>query len=229
MLHRITDPQAVARIQDAMADKKLIIADGHHRYETALNYRNDHPELEDAKWVMMTFVNMDSPGLRILATHRVLSGLPAFDADTFLKRAGTRFKLLKFDTPGALTQVWEQPALGKIRIGVAYAGGEGMFLLERDREAGAVDVDVLHRELIEGALGVSADEVREGKYIKYIRGMESAMDPIANGEAQIAFLLESTPLDQVAECAFGGGCMPQKSTDFYPKLLSGLAIYRLER
>ena len=228
-LYRISDAQAVARIQDAMADKKLIIADGHHRYETALNYRNDHPEIQDAKWVMMTFINMDSPGLRILATHRVLSGVPDFDADVFLKRAGTRFKLLKFDTPGALTQTWEQPALDKIRIAVAYAGADAMFLLERQRENGAVDVDVLHRELIEGALGVSADDVREGKYIKYIRGMETAMDPIANGEAQIAFLLEATPLDQVAECAFGGGCMPQKSTDFYPKLLSGLTIYRLEK
>lgn len=228
-LYRIADASAIERIQNAMADKKLIIADGHHRYETALAYRNDHADLEDANWVMMTFVNMDSPGVRILATHRVLSGLPDFDPDTFLKRAATRFKLLKFDTPGAMSQVWEQPALDKIRIAVAYAGGNGVFLLERDREPGAVDVDVLHRELIEGALGVSADEVRDGKYIKYIRGMETAMDPIANGEAQIAFLLEATPLDQVAECAFGGGCMPQKSTDFYPKLLSGLTIYRMEK
>lgn len=229
ILHRLSDPEKIKAVQECMADRKLLIADGHHRYETALQFRNDHPELEDSKWVMMTFVNMYAPGLRILATHRVISGLAKFDPQRFLKRAGTRFKIYKFDTVDALTQAWEEPALHKIRIGVVHQGADAAYMLERDREPGELDVELLHRELIEGALGISADEVRDGKYLKYARGLDAATDPVANGEAQIAFLLQATTVEQVGECAFNGGCMPQKSTDFYPKLLSGLTVYRLEK
>lgn len=227
ILHRIADPARIAQIQELMSDKKLLIADGHHRYETALAFRNDHPELQEAKHVMMTLVNLHSPGLRILATHRVISGLAGYDPETFLKKAATRFKLSKFDSEGAMTQEWEQPALDKIRIGVAHAGTEAVYLLERDRNPGELDVEVLHRELIEGALGISAEEVREGKYLKYVRGLDAALDYINDGKAQIALLLEATTVQQVADCAFNGRCMPQKSTDFYPKLLSGLTIYSI--
>jgi uncharacterized protein (DUF1015 family) len=228
-LYRISDPDRIRRSQERMADKKLLIADGHHRYETALAFRKDHPEMEGAKWVMMTLVNLHSPGLRILATHRVISALPEFDAQTFLKRAATRFSLYKFDTPGALTQLWEQPDLDRIRIAVAYHGADGIYLLTRPRQPGELDVEVLHRELIEGALGISADEVRDGKYLRYVRGMDAALDPVATGDAQISFLVEATTLQQVADCAFNGRCMPQKSTDFYPKLLSGLTIYSIDK
>jgi uncharacterized protein (DUF1015 family) len=228
-LYRIADQDRIRRIQERMADKKLLIADGHHRYETSLAFHRDHPELDSAKWTMMTFVNLHSSGLRILATHRVIAGLPDFDAQTFLKRAATRFSLYKFDTPGALTQLWEQPALDRIRIAVAYHGADGIYMLTRERQEGELDVEVLHCELIEGALGISADDVREGRYLRYVRGMDAALDAVATGDAQVAFLLEATTLKQVAECAFSGRCMPQKSTDFYPKLLSGLTVYSLTR
>jgi uncharacterized protein (DUF1015 family) len=102
-------------------------------------------------------------------------------------------------------------------------------LLERDREQGELDVEVLHEELLEGALGIDAEAVREQKYLQYVRGMENAADLVADGKAQYAFLLEATTVEQVADCAFNGRCMPQKSTDFYPKLLSGFAIYRFEK
>jgi uncharacterized protein (DUF1015 family) len=228
-IHRICDPAKITTIRDLMADKKLMIADGHHRYETALNFSKEHPELEDAKWVMMTFVNMNSPGLRILATHRVVNGLDSFEPETFFKKAGTRFRLSKFDTVDALAQLFEQPALDKIRIGVVHAGSEVAWLLERDREEGALDVEVLHTELLEGALGIDAEAVREQKFLRYVRGIDVAADMVADGQAQYAFLLEATTVEQVSSCAFNGRCMPQKSTDFYPKLLSGLAIYRLEK
>jgi uncharacterized protein (DUF1015 family) len=229
VLHRISDPAKIQTVHEAMSDKKLLIADGHHRYETALQFRNDHPEVEDARWVMMTFVNMDAPGLRILATHRVISGLPRFNAQTFLKRAGTRFRIFKFDTLGALTQIWEEPSLKHIRIGLVHRSTDAAYMLERERQPGELDVEVLHTELIEGALGISADDVREQKYLKYVRGMDAATDPVGSGDAQISFLLQATTIEQVAESAFSGRCMPQKSTDFYPKLLSGLTIYRLEK
>jgi uncharacterized protein (DUF1015 family) len=228
-LYAITDPGAIAELQALMGDKKLLIADGHHRYETALAFRDDHPKLADAKWVMATFVNMHSPGLRILATHRVMSNLPDFDPTRFLKRAGTRFRISKFTDLGAMTQVFEQPAQSRIRIGIAMKSPNAFYMLERDREAGALDVDVLHRELIEGALGIDAEAVREQKFIKYVRGVEQAAGMVADGHAQLAFLLEATTIQQVADTAFSGRVMPQKSTDFFPKLLSGLTIYRLEK
>jgi uncharacterized protein (DUF1015 family) len=227
-LYRISDPKILDELQSLLADKKLLIADGHHRYETALAFRDDHPELEDAKWVMMTFVNMHSRGLRILATHRVLKGLKGFDLDAFLQKAGETFEITRFDTLSALTQVWEQPALDRIRIGVAAQGMNGLYLLERPRN-GALDVPVLHTEILEGILGISPEEVRDEHYIQYVRGVEAATDLVADGKAEVAFLLEATTVQQVADTSFGGGCMPQKSTDFYPKLLTGLTIYKLEK
>jgi uncharacterized protein (DUF1015 family) len=226
-LYRISDSARIQAIQEFMSDKKLLIADGHHRYETALAFAGDHPELQDARYVMMTFVNMHSPGLRILATHRVLTDLADFDRDAFFRKAGEKFTVLQLDTPGALMQLWEQPALEKIRIGVALRGSDRIYLLERPRN-GQLDVPVLHEDLIEGVLGITQEQVRDEHFIKYVRGMENASDMVANG-AQIAFLLEATTVEQVARVSFGGGVMPQKSTDFYPKLLTGLTIYKLEK
>lgn len=227
-LYQISDPEIIGQLQQLMADKKLVIADGHHRYETALAFRNDHPELEDAKWVMMTFVNMHSRGLRILATHRVLAGLQGFDVDIFLERAKQTFAVTKLDTPGALAQAWEQPAADRVRIGLAANGGNAIYMLERERK-NDLDVQVLHAEILEGMLGISPEAVRDEHYIKYVRGLENATDMVADGKAEVAFLLEATTVQQVADTSFGGGCMPQKSTDFYPKLLTGLTIYKLEK
>ena len=227
-LYRIADPGTVDRMRELMADKKLVIADGHHRYETALAFRKDHPEMEDAGWVMMTFVNMHSPGLRILATHRVLSNLPGFDARSFLAKAAERFTVLKMDSPGALRQLLEQPAPELIRIAVVLHGDSAVYLLERERK-GALDVSVLHEEVLEQTLGITAEAVRDEKHIRYVRGLDAAVELVRDGGAQIAFLLEPTTVEQVADTSFGGGVMPQKSTDFYPKLLTGLTIYRLEK
>jgi uncharacterized protein (DUF1015 family) len=226
-LYRISDPDRVQKIQQLMSDKKLLIADGHHRYETALAFKNDHPELEDARYVMMTFVNMHSPGLRILATHRVLTDFPQFNSDDFFKRAGEKFTVLQLDTPSALKQLWEQPAQDRIRIGVALRDRNRIYLLEGPRN-GQLDVPVLHEDLIEGVLGISAEQVRDEHFIKYVRGLDNATDLVANG-AQVAFLLEPTTVQQVADVSLSGGVMPQKSTDFYPKLLTGLTIYKLEK
>jgi uncharacterized protein (DUF1015 family) len=227
-LYRIDDPELIETIRSVMADKKLLIADGHHRYETALAFRQDHPELEDAGKVMMTFVNMHSPGLRILATHRVLSGLGDLDRDVFLKKVSNSFTVSKLDSFAALQQIWDQLDPDTIRIGVVFPHADQVWLLTRSRR-GALDVRVLHEELIENALGVSPDAVRDEHHIRYIRGLDAAFHEVRNGGAQIGFLLEPTTIQQVADTSFGGGVMPQKSTDFYPKLLSGLTIYRLEK
>ena len=227
-LYAIDDPQTIETIRSAMAGKKLLIADGHHRYETALAFRQDHPELEDASKVMMTFVNMHSPGLRILATHRVLRGLVPVDRDAFLHKVSRSFTVTKLNSFAELQRLWDRLDPDAIRIGVAFAGTDHVWLLHRPRQ-GALDVRVLHEELIEGALGVSAEAVRDERHIRYVRGLDAAFNEVRSGDARIAFLLEPTTIQQVAETSFGGGVMPQKSTDFYPKLLSGLTIYRLEK
>ncbi len=215
---KISDAPTIARIQELMSDKKLLIADGHHRYETALTFRNENPGLADAGKVMMTFVNMHSPGLEILATHRVLKGVQTGEL-----KGGRPLSSLE-----ELRQLFRNPAPDKIRIGIALRGGE-IYLYERDRAGGELDVKVLHEYLLGKVLGIGEEAVREQKHIEYVRGLDAAYAKVRDGEADVAFLLEPTKIEQVAEVAFGGGVMPQKSTDFYPKLLSGVTIYKIEK
>jgi len=223
-VHRVWKISAAGMIQELMADKRLLIADGHHRYETALAFRNENPGLPGADRVMMTFVNMYSPGLRILATHRLVSGLdPAGFPEAFLKAAAQDFTLAEIAAPAELQSAWEKSP-GRTIIGAAI--GARLFRLEY-RSHGELDVRVLHEKLLSKALGIGEQAVRDEKHLRYIRGLEAAVEETRSGAAQIAFLLKPTSIDQVAETSFGGGVMPQKSTDFYPKLLSGLTIYKL--
>ncbi len=228
-VHRLwpmDEPARIAEIQRLMADKKLLIADGHHRYETALNFRNAHPELADAKRVMMTFVNMYSPGLRILAGHRVLSNLSEFDARGFLNRVSSEFQVRTVATLAELKSALADTSA--VRIGMAVEGANDFTLLERERKAEDLDVRILHDTLLRDALGIGEEAVRDEKHIQYVRGLEAAVDEVRKGGAQVAFLLQPTSVQQVADVSFSGGVMPQKSTDFYPKLLSGLTIYKIE-
>jgi uncharacterized protein (DUF1015 family) len=226
-LHRvwkISDQNTVGSIQTLMADKKLLIADGHHRYETALAFRKDNPGLRDAEKVMMTFVNMHSPGLEILATHRVARGLNGSDPAKAFSKLTTR----PIQSIEKLRETFRTPDPAKIRIGIATRSGE-IALYERERKHGELDVKVLHEELLGNALGISEEAVRDEKHLEYVRGLDVAYSKVRDGGAEVAFLLEPTTIDQVADVAFSGGVMPQKSTDFYPKLLSGLTIYKLEQ
>jgi uncharacterized protein (DUF1015 family) len=222
-LWRISEPVLIASVQHAMAAKRLIIADGHHRYETALAYRNEHPELKDAARVMMTFVNMDSPGLRILATHRMVDQA---DPEAFLVKARASFPVREVASLDALRGFWREPHPDRIRVGVATPPGS-VYLLEADRGTGQLDVPFLHDRILGGCLSIGEEEVRNEKRIRYMRGAEPAFQEVREGRARLAFLLEPTAVGDVARVAFSGGVMPQKSTDFYPKLLSGLTMYKL--
>jgi uncharacterized protein (DUF1015 family) len=116
-----------------------------------------------------------------------------------------------------------------VRIGVAATGTSECFVLERERRPHDLDVRILHDTLLRDALGIGEEAVRDEKHIRYVRGVEAAVDAVRNGGAQIAFLLQPTSVEQTADISFAGGVMPQKSTDFYPKLLSGVTIYKLEK
>jgi len=225
-VHRLWKVGSGKKIQQLMADKKLLIADGHHRYETAMAFRREHPEVAGAGRMIMAFVNMHSAGLKILATHRLVSGV---NASGFLAAAADDFEVREIASLNELKAAWAAGGDRSI-IGVAMGAAMGgkLYLLEDRSARGALDVRILHEGLLGKALGISEEAVRDEKHIRYIRGLDAAVEEVRKGAAQMAFLLKPTSVQQVADTSFGGGVMPQKSTDFYPKLLSGMVMYKLD-
>ena len=262
VLHRlwvIAEPQRVAAIQKAMEDRQLVIADGHHRYETALNYRNEcrgragkidpHAPYE---LVMMTFLNTRSEGLMILPGHRVVANIhdfswsgvrrhlePWFAAEEFLfsgsgERAGAKRKFL-----AKLTSSREKRAIGvypapeaRKRAFYLLALREGVNLAQLlpnvsplQRE---LDVVLLHEGILEPALGITPQAVTAEANLTYEREASAALEAVDSGRAQISFLLNPCDVEQVMKIATAGEVMPQKSTDFYPKLMSGITMYRVD-
>jgi uncharacterized protein (DUF1015 family) len=245
---RVTTGAVLAQIGNEMRDRKLAIADGHHRYETALAYRNalraEGKGNAASDYVMVTLVRMESDGLLILPTHRVVHGLFDFRWERFLAAADSEFEIKEL--PGDVsTQLpaWRRE-LSEAGAGapafLAYAGaGSAALLVLRERteeyELGGtppslarLDVYILHKLLIEGALMIDPQAVRDERNLHYERDMNAAIEAVNSGRAQLCFLMNPTPVDAVRENAFAGLVMPQKSTDFYPKLLSGLTIYDLD-
>jgi uncharacterized protein (DUF1015 family) len=236
-----------------MADKKLIIADGHHRYETALNYSKEHaavrspssehspaelphPPYPEAA-VMMTFVNMDSDGLVILPTHRVVHSLEGFEPNAFAVAAKGFFEveaLPEADASSYLETLKAQD--GTAFVAVTRDGGlllrskpEALAALanlpERQRN---LDLSHLHSIILDRLLGLDSEKVREQTNLRYLRDAGEAVEQVRRGQADIVLLTNPVTMEQLREVAFAGDVMPQKSTDFFPKLLSGLAIYALD-
>jgi uncharacterized protein (DUF1015 family) len=253
-LWRVSDPASIRLLTTAMADKKLIIADGHHRYETALNYSKAYAPASPAKTesstsqlpqppypeaaAMMTFVNMDSDGLVILPTHRVVHSLEGFDPAAFARAAEEFFTVQALpdaEAPDYLYTLGKQQ--GTAFVAVTQAGA---FLLRSKPEAVAaaladlperqrqLDLSHLHSIVLDRLLGLDAEKVREQTNIRYLRDAGEAVEQARRGEADVAFLTNPVSMEQLREVAFAGDVMPQKSTDFFPKLLSGLTIYALE-
>jgi len=232
-----------------MRDKKLIIADGHHRYETALTYRNERrAEAETGSGlpvpydsVMMTFVDMDRPSLVILPTHRLAFGLPAFSVARFQAETGRFFDVEEVDAgiDAARAKAILQEA-GHDGTALLAVTGEAAFLLHTPKANGssvfgnlslrqqALDVVQLHKCLLEGVLKISEEAIRNQENVSYCREAADALLQVRSGKVQVAFLMNPVRMDQVRDIAFAGEVLPQKSTDFYPKLLSGLTIYALE-
>ena len=244
---RVSDTGAIDLVRNKMRDKKLIIADGHHRYETALTYRNERRAEKEAaetppayEFAMMTFVNMENPGLLILPTHRVVHGLADFSADAFRERAGRFFTVDEADpsvSPARATAMLREA--GHTGTALLAATKERTFLLSRGKPASdifkgvsvrqqSLDVVQLHKCLLEEVLGISEQAIRDQVNVTYVRDAGEALSSVRTGQANVAFLMNAAKIHQVRDIAFNGEVLPQKSTDFYPKLLSGLAIYALE-
>jgi uncharacterized protein (DUF1015 family) len=256
---KVSDASVIASVQEQMRNQKLIIADGHHRYETALTYRDERrandrrtndrraaaesetaaPAAYDS--VMMTFVDADRPGLVILPTHRVVFGLPSFSATQFREEAQKFFSVEEVDAgiDGAQsTAILHQAGPdGTVLLAVT---AERAFLLRSPKAIGsslfgklslrqqALDVVQLHKCLLEGVLQISEEAIRNQENVSYCREVSDALAQVRSGKVQVAFLMNPVRMEQVRDIAFAGEVLPQKSTDFYPKLLSGLTIYALE-
>jgi uncharacterized protein (DUF1015 family) len=252
---KVNDLSTINILLGAMEDKKLIIADGHHRYETALGYmlekgprtvarteRNlantiPQPPFPEAA-VMMTFVNMDSAGIVILPTHRVVFGLKEFSPASFLDRAKQFFDVQRVTAEDAasLTRLLARQE-GTAFVAVTSLGYHLLTakadvvaqalanLPERQRR---LDLTQLHSLVLQQLLDISQEAIREQRNLRYVRDAGEAIEQVSRGEADAAFLTNPITLAQLREVAFAGDVMPQKSTDFYPKLLSGLAIYALD-
>jgi len=202
--------------------------------------RDANSGIAPPEMVMMTFINMNSPGLVILPTHRVVHGLASFSADSFRDSARRYFSVEEVD-----------PSINEMRATVILreAGHAGTallavtpdraFLLDTPRGNSNIfaglslrqqflDVVQLHKCVLEGVLGISEDAIRDQSNVSYVREIGEALARVRDGRANVAFLINPVRMQQVRDIALAGEVLPQKSTDFYPKLLSGLTIYALE-
>ncbi len=266
VIHRlwpIAEQERVHAIQQAMADQKLVIADGHHRYETALNYRNERraatsspapdADYERAPYelAMMTFINTRSEGLTILATHRVVANVhdfswsavrrylePWFATEVFAffndsEKWSAREKFL-----ARLAATAPQRSIGAYP---ASADSQRAFYLFQLRPGAdlsqllpsgsplqrELDVVLLHDGILEPALGITLQAATKEMNLTYEREASAAIAAVDSGRAQVSFFLNPVDVEKVVQIATANEVMPQKSTDFYPKLLSGLTLYRV--
>ena len=213
LLWRHVDAAWIARVQSAMGEKPLIIADGHHRYEAALQF--------GAPRTMMTFVSLQSRGLRSLAAHRVVSGRRWVAPGT--PAPGTPASGTPLGSVAHLHAAWENTPRGRVRFGAADS--QGLRLLEFERPAGVLNLPVLHQQVLQAQMGIAPDAIARQEFVSYRRGIGAAIDEVHSGKADVAFLVEPLDVKDVARLALSGEILPQKSTDFYPKLASGLTIY----
>jgi uncharacterized protein (DUF1015 family) len=238
----VTDPEIVTTVVNEMAPKEnLIIADGHHRYETALNYRDemrrrhpDAPENAGFNYRMVTLVSMSDPGLVILPTHRLIHSYDKMSGAEVVEEAKAYFEIIPADGREALEEALSEATPEHPRFGF-YDGSYSVLQLKspemmdrilpgRDPAWRMLDVSVLHEVLIERVMGISKEAVERKENIEYLRDPQMGYDAVDQGEAAFLFVMNPTRMEQVRACTAAGEKMPQKSTDFYPKVISGLVM-----
>lgn len=249
LVHRlwaVTDENTIAAVQDHLKDTKLYIADGHHRYETALNYRNYRreqgvPAGAGSDYVMMMMVEMSHPGLVVFPTHRMIKDLAKFDAEALLAACGTYFDIKRGESvSSAETLLVEAYQNGRHAVGF-YTGGDSFTLLTLKNAAvmdallpdlspasRSLDVTILHTLILERLLGIDKQNMANQTNLTYTRDLQEALDGVKNGACQCSFILNPTRVSEIRDVASAGEKMPQKSTYFYPKLITGLTMNQLD-
>lgn len=240
-LWKITDKDDISAIQDSLADKQLFIADGHHRYETALRFRDYVRENKDitgdgCDYIMMTLVDMDNDGLVVFPTHRLIRDMD-IDFDSLREKCLPLFEITDYPDIAEAQAVLKENSDG--HAFVLYTGGEGFTLLRARKEVddmridgkpksySSLDVSVLHSLILEGALGIDKENMANQVNLRYTRSFDEAVESVRRGESVCAFIINPTKIKEIKAVAEDGEKMPQKSTYFYPKLKTGLVINKL--
>ena len=239
----ITDEKVIEKLVNDFADRKLYIADGHHRYETALNYRNYCRENGISKegdpqdYQMMYLVDMQHPGLVVFPTHRMVRDLESFDKDEVLKGCEEYFDIKKFTNVGNInSELAKQYKQGKKAFGFYCGKGEWYLLVLKDIEVMAdvlpdlseasqqLDVSVLHSLILEKTMGIDKENMANQINLTYTKFFEEAIMKVDKGEFQCSFILNPTRVTEIRDVAAAGEKMPQKSTYFYPKMITGMVM-----
>ncbi len=245
----INNGQDTKRISDLMEDKYVIIADGHHRYKTALALSKENPDLETAKYRMMTFVNISNPGLVILPTHRLVQNLEDFSRERLLNEVKMYFKVHEFDNKEAMFNLMREDfEVGKHSFGLFMNDGKfyaltlkdpnimNSVLPDKSEAHRRLDVAILHSLILDKVLGIDKEKLAQGTikgggYVSYIKGIGDAVDEsiraVKNG-AQAVFFMNPTRISEVEEVSRSFEVMPQKSTFFQPKVWTGFTINKLK-
>lgn len=244
--HRIwivTDEAVIAKLCADFTDRKLYIADGHHRYETALNYRdycreNGISKEGDAQdFQMIYLVDMGHPGLVVFPTHRLVRDLPGFDKNLVLEGCRDLFDIEKYSAVDNLNvKLSEKYAEGKKAFAFYVGMGEWYLMTLRDIEVMSkalpklsaasqqLDVSVLHSLVLEKTLGIDKENMANQINLTYTKFFEEAIMKVDNGEFQCSFILNPTRVTEIRDVAAAGEKMPQKSTYFYPKMITGMVM-----
>jgi uncharacterized protein (DUF1015 family) len=228
-LWRITDAATIGQVQALMSAAPVIIADGHHRYETAVEYARRHPGADDK---LMAFFTLEAPGLTILANHRLVHGVAGFSLPGLEASARRWFEVTALPDPATFRPT-------PTRIGVVAGGESAVFELRADAAgdiawpAGTstawrrLAVSVLHEGLLRPLLGIDAATLEAGTHVDYTADQDEAVRAAREGRYQAAFLIAPTTAAELQAVVGGGELLPQKSTHFYPKLLDGLVLHRV--
>ncbi len=230
-LWRATDEAVIAAVQAATRDSELLIADGHHRYETARAYAEEVGGEGDHRYVLMCLVALEDPGLTVFPTHRLVKGLDASRREALADALHRDFEVTEIP----LEQLAPPPGGGLLQLGYIDSHTQRPLRLTLKDQGIAdaalpdcsdayrrLDTGVLETLLLKGALGLSDEDVSHLHDFRYARTAGEALELVRSGEYDVAFLMRPTPVAQVRDVASAGENMPPKSTFFFPKLLTGL-------
>lgn len=239
----VSDEAFIADLASKMADKKLYIADGHHRYETALRYKKfvaeNKQDVGTSEYVTMMLVNMENSGLVVFPTHRIVRDLENFDVNAVIEKSKDYFdietNLSRTDSTAKLDKAYKD---GK-KAFVLYCDGKYTLMTLKDtslmeklmptasKALRELDVSVLHTLVLERIFGIDKENMANQKNLTYTRVLDEAIEAVDNGSADCSFILNPTRVSEIRDVALAGEKMPQKSTYFYPKLTTGLVMNKI--
>jgi uncharacterized protein (DUF1015 family) len=237
----IHDRKFIEKFVSLFADKRLYIADGHHRYTTALEYHQTYDKTGASAYMMMFLLNMEGDGVTILPAHRVLKNIRGFDVSDVKKKIAKYFSVKEFPASDEGKFFQELESLNNENAFGMYCGNGRLYLLkladacvmddvgcDMPKVWRKLDVIILHSLIFGKILGLDGDKHAEKEDLIFVKERKKVLELVDKGEYQLAFFLNPTKMQQVKEAAEAGERMPQKSTYFYPKPLSGLVINKFD-